>query len=81
MATMDKQKPGCKLFTGLMRAPDRIPVFLAEIGNEWQKCPDMRFGQMMYSFFHEYGDPFYLEEEEFLSKFKIYINDKATPHK
>lgn len=63
------------------RDPERITPFLEEIGNEWHKVSDLRFGQLMYNFFSEYGDVFYLEEQAFLVEFKKYIakRDYAPP--
>jgi hypothetical protein len=49
-----------------------IQPFLEEVGKIWLKMPDMRFGQLMYNFFHECGDPFYLEDDKFLEEFKKY---------
>ena len=58
-----------------MRNTDRIEPFLSEIGRIWkEKCPDWRFGQLMYNFFSVLGDPFYYEEDEFLEAFKAYTN-------
>ena len=58
-----------------MRNVDRIDPFLEEIGSLWKKnFPDWRFGQLMYNFFCELGDPFYYEEEEFLVGFRAYCN-------
>lgn len=38
--------------------------------------PDMRFGQLMYNFFHdEYNsDPFYIEDAELISRFQAYVD-------
>lgn len=63
-----------------MRDPNRIDSFLAELGTEWKATfPDWRFGQLMYNFFAEVGDPFYWEEDRFLDKFKEYANRFRTP--
>ncbi len=57
-----------------MRDPERIDFFLETIGSYWKdKCPDWRFGQLMYNFFSECGDPFYWEESKFLDKFEEYM--------
>ena len=52
-----------------MRPIERIDPFLAEIGAIWkERFPDWRFGQLIYNFLNWYGkDPFYLEEEDFIS--------------
>ena len=60
-----------------MRNPDRMKGFLNELEKEWQKVPDWRFGQLMFNFFSEVGDPFYREEDEFIEKLKIYMENKA----
>ena len=57
-----------------MRDPNRIPNFMYELGEIWQKeLPDWRFGQLMYNFICEMGDPFHWEEEEFLEKLEKYF--------
>ena len=61
-------------FMGAGRDPERIPKFLAEVESEWRKCPDTRFGQLMYNFFSECGDPFYWEEDAFLVELRKFIN-------
>lgn len=54
-----------------MRDPNRIFAFLFSIGEIWQtKYSDMRFGQMMEIMRARYGDAFYMEDDEFLEKFK-----------
>ena len=63
-----------------MRDINRIDPFLKEVGEIWKKrFPDWRFGQLMYNFICETGDPFYWEEEEFLAKLRDYLKgDKET---
>lgn len=59
-----------------MRDPQRIDGFMDELGNLWKnKVPDWRFGQLMYNFLCAKGDPFYWEEDEFLKKFKKYLEE------
>ena len=76
----DKIKEDISKFFGNLtpRDANRIPLFLAEIEIEWRKLPDLRFGQFMFCFFSEYGDPFFLEEEAFLSEFKKYVKKIST---
>lgn len=51
-----------------MRDPYRFLFTIYEI---WQsKCPDIRFGQMIEIMRARYGDTFYMEDDEFLEKFK-----------
>ena len=56
-----------------MRDPNRMDAFLEELKKEWQKVPDWRFGQLMYNFIAETGDPFYLEEDKFIEKLREYM--------
>lgn len=59
-----------------MRDPQRIDKFMNELGKLWRdKVPDWRFGQLMYNFLCATGDPFYWEEDEFLKKFKKYLEE------
>jgi len=60
-----------------MRDIERIDKFLAKVGEIWKReCPDWRFGQLMYNFICENGDPFHWEEEEFLKRLKDYLAPK-----
>ena len=63
------------------RNPDRIPQFLTEVGSEWRKLPDWRFGQLMFNFFHECGDPFHFEEDKFLEELKKYVSKRTSNRK
>jgi hypothetical protein len=56
-----------------MRDINRIDPFLKEVGKIWKKNPDLRFGQMMENFRRDYGDLFFLEEEDFLKNLKEYM--------
>jgi hypothetical protein len=42
---------------------------------------DWRFGQLMLNFLGECGDPFYWEEDEFISKLKKYANKYSHYYK
>lgn len=57
-----------------MRDINRIDPFLEKIGELWKRVPDWRFGQLMFNFLSEYGDPFYLSEDEFLKKLDKYLS-------
>ena len=60
-----------------MRDVRRIEGFLKEFGELWGKhYPDWRFGQLIFNFICAYGDPFHLEEDEFLVALKAYINNQ-----
>ena len=53
-----------------MRDPKRIDKFCNQLADIWKKVPDWRFGQLIYNFICETGEPFNREEEEFLAKLK-----------
>lgn len=61
-----------------MRNPDRLDAFynrLKDIHKTY--VPDWRFGQMMCNFISEYGDPFFLEEDEFIAAIEDYIKKNS----
>ena len=59
-----------------MRDPERLDDFYEEMKNiHKEKLPDWRFGQLMYNFFCEVGDPFYWEESRFLKELKNYVDN------
>ena len=59
-----------------MRDKQRIDPFCEILSTAWKRVPDMRFGQLMYNFFHdEYNsDPFYIEDTELISRFQAYVD-------
>jgi hypothetical protein len=51
-----------------MRNPDRIKPFLKKLEILWEKCPDLRFGQLVKNIEHRVSgkaELFYIEDEEF----------------
>ena len=57
-----------------MRPIERIEPFLKEVGDIWkERFPDWRFGQLIYNFISENGDPFCWEDEEFLARLNAYL--------
>lgn len=58
-----------------MRDEGRIMPLVMQVGRLWQYyCPDIRFMQLMSDFTLWYGaDPFYMEDDEFLTKFKEFM--------
>lgn len=58
-----------------MRDEGRIMPLCMQVARLWQyHCPDQRFMQLMSNFALWYGaDPFYMEDDEFLKKFKEYM--------
>lgn len=57
-----------------MRDVARIYPFMNRLANIWaEECPDWRFGQLMYNFLSSVGDPFYMEEDEFLAAFENFF--------
>ena len=64
-----------------MRDEGRIMPLVMQVGRLWQyHCPDIRFMQLMSNFAVWYGaDPFYMEDDEFLTKFKKYMDYAYAP--
>jgi hypothetical protein len=58
-----------------MRDEGRIIPLVIQVGRLWQnRCPDWRFMQLMSNFALWYGaDPFYMEDDEFLKKFREFL--------
>ena len=58
-----------------MRDPKRIDNFLKELGKIWKdKCPDWRFGQLMFNFLSQVNEePFFWEEDKFLKKLEEFF--------
>lgn len=58
-----------------MRDPKRFDKFYEELKKiHSQYFPDWRFGQFMINFMSWYGDPFYLEEDDFMKKVEEFVN-------
>ena len=65
-----------------MRKIERIEPFLKELGQIWgDNLSDWRFGQLIYNFIAENGDPFFWEEDEFLKRFKAWVEKLKEPPK
>lgn len=62
----------------IMRDPDRIDKFCAELAELWHKVPDWRFGQLIVNVYgHSTRDPFFLEEDESMELFKEVLCQKS----
>ena len=66
-----------------MRDPARIPRVLDAIKKEWEKEPDLRFGQWFFNtVINEIGDPFFIEDDELIlliqGKLKTYVHKKRN---
>ena len=59
-----------------MRNIERIEPFMKEMAKIWkEKCPDWRFGQLMSNVLNSFDrDPFFIEEDEMLKRFKEYFD-------
>ena len=58
-----------------MRDVKRLDKFYDELKEVHAKSfPDWRFGQLMFNFISECGDPFYWEEDKFIEEIKKYAN-------
>lgn len=58
------------------RDSNRMDGFFNKLKMEWIKEPDWRFGQLMYNFFAESGDPFYWEEDIFIKRLQEYMGPR-----
>lgn len=57
-----------------MRDPNRLDDFYDKVKELHKKyVPDWRFGQMIYNFVCEHGDPFYWEEDETIERLEEYL--------
>ena len=59
-----------------VRKIQRIEPFMKELTKIWkEKCPDWRFGQLISNVLNSFDiDPFFIEEDEMLERFKKYFN-------
>lgn len=58
-----------------MRDINRLDEFYDELKNIHKKSfGQWRFGQLMFNFISECGDPFYWEEDKFIEEIKKYAN-------
>ena len=59
-----------------MRSVERLDKFYDDLKEIHAKSfQDWRFGQLMFNFISEYGDPFFLEEDMFIEEMKKYANN------
>lgn len=60
----------------MVRRIERIEPFMKELTKIWlDKCPEWRFGQLMSNVLNSFDiDPFFIEEDEMLERFKKYFN-------
>lgn len=69
-----------------MRNPNRLDAFYEEVKRiHKESFPDLRFGQLMYNIFswlanNNLKDPFYMEEDEFLSHLKEFEDEIKNNH-
>lgn len=58
-----------------MRKIERIEPFMKELAKIWiEECPDWRFGQLISNVLNSFEiDPFFIEEDEMLERFKKYF--------
>lgn len=63
-----------------MRDEGRIFPLCMRIAHLWlDHCPDWRFMQLMSNFALWYGaDPFYMEDDQFVEKFKEFIDEEFS---
>lgn len=57
-----------------MRNPERLNDFYNKLKDIHKKyVPDWRVSQLLVNFIRVYGDPFFLEEDEFLAAIEDYV--------
>lgn len=62
-----------------MRDINRLDSFYEELKQiHKENFPDWRFGQFIMNFLSYAGDPFYMEEDRFITKIKEFV--KAVKH-
>lgn len=61
------------LFGGVPRDKERIRPFLEKVAKEWEKCPDLRFGQLVSNLEAEFGNIFNWEEDEFAENLRKHM--------
>ena len=60
-----------------MRDANRIEPTLSRIAELWKNnVPDWRFGQLLYNFLAVYGDPFYLEDDDFIVALEAFFRNE-----
>lgn len=67
-----------------MRDPKRIDVFCKNLAELWHKVPDWRFGQLMINYLGYYfeetkRDPWFVEDDDMMSRMQIWIRDEIKP--
>lgn len=59
-----------------MRDRSRLYPYSNRLAAAWSKVPDWRLSQLMCNFFRYLGrDPFYMEDEEFMSELENFIKE------
>lgn len=56
-----------------MRDITRIRPFCEELAVQWEKCPDMRFGQLVVNALGT--DFFYVEDDVAMEKIRAFVSD------
>ena len=59
-----------------MRNKDRIRPFCERLAAAWERCPDLRFGQLILNVYASEcdRDPFYVEDETSIQMIEAYTN-------
>lgn len=58
-----------------MRDPNRIRPFLDKLADGWEKCPDLRFGQLVMDIVPDSRELWNCEENKFLEKLDEFMSD------
>lgn len=59
-----------------MRNKDRIRPFCERLATAWERCPDLRFGQLIVNAYASEldRDPFYVEDEKYIQMIEAFVN-------
>ena len=59
-----------------MRNPERLDSFYDKMKELHRAVPDWRFGQLIYNFIRDIGDPFYIEDDKMISLLEEWLTNQ-----
>ena len=59
-----------------MRDPKRLDSFYDRMKELHKTVPDWRFGQLIYNFIRDIGDPFYIEDDKMISLLEEWLTNQ-----
>lgn len=58
-----------------MRDPERLNSFYDRMKELHKVVPNWRFGQLIYNFIRDIGDPFYIEDDKMISLLEEWLTN------